>query len=72
MLDCRMEALYDGLNAIERTQAVLEQLHEKGTRLVQLRRKLAGRTGPDGKPIAGYEKNVEDIRAEIARLEKPL
>lgn len=52
------------------SQAVLEKLHEKGTRLMQLRAKLNARTGPDGKPVAGYEKNCDDLRAEIARLEK--
>jgi hypothetical protein len=49
---------------------MLKQLHEKGTRLMQLRAKLEGRTGADGKPIPGYEKNCEMIRAEIERIEK--
>lgn len=48
---------------------MLDKLHEKGTRIMQLRRKLRARTDPDGKPTPGYEKNCEAIRAEIKRLE---
>lgn len=48
---------------------MLEELKQRGTRLVQLRGKLAGRLGPDRKPLPGYEKNCEDLRKEIERLE---
>ncbi len=49
---------------------MLKPLHERGTRLVQLQGMLTARTGADGKPIPGYEKNVEMLREQIARLEK--
>lgn len=38
-------------------------------RVALLYRKLASRTGADGKPAPGFEKNCEAIRKEIARLE---
>lgn len=41
------------------------QIHNTGTRLDALRKKLAAREG-----TPGYEKNCEEIRKEIARLEK--
>ena len=49
---------------------MLDRLQEKGTRLVQLRAKLAARTNSEGVPHMGYEKNVELLRAEIDRMEK--
>lgn len=39
-------------------------------RIADLRRKLAARTGADGKALPGYAKNVEMIQAEIKRLEE--
>lgn len=44
---------------------MLETLQKTGTRLVQLRDKLKAREG-----IAGYEKNCDELRREIARLEQ--
>lgn len=44
--------------------AKIEQLHETGKRLLDLRRKLAAREN-----VAGMEKNCEALRQEIARLE---
>lgn len=38
-------------------------------RLEQLRAKLNGRTKRNGQPQPGFKKNVEELRAEIARLE---
>lgn len=45
-----------------------QKLQAAGVRLVELRRKLAARTSR-GKAVPGYEKNVEAIKEEIARLE---
>jgi hypothetical protein len=42
-----------------------EEIHAGGERLTRLRNKLAAREG-----LAGYEKNCEALRAEIARLEQ--
>lgn len=41
-----------------------ENLRQTGTRLMRLRETLKAREG-----VPGYEKNCEDIKAEIARLE---
>lgn len=43
---------------------MLDKIQSTGTRLVQLREKLAAREGK-----AEYKKNCEAIKAEIARLE---
>lgn len=40
-------------------------------RIADLQAKLAARTKQDGTPAPGYKKNVEAIRAEIARLSAP-
>jgi hypothetical protein len=37
-------------------------------RLAQLQAALNGRTDSDGKAVKGYKKNVDALRAEIARL----
>ena len=42
----------------------MENLQATGTRLIALRSKLKAREG-----VAGYEKNCEELRKEIARLE---
>jgi len=42
----------------------IEKLQATGKRLLDLRQKLAARSG-----MAGFEKNCEELRAEIARLE---
>ena len=43
----------------------LDELTHRGKRLLKLRGMLAAREGK-----AGYEKNCEAIKAEIARLER--
>lgn len=40
------------------------------SRFAELRDMLGARLDKKGKPLPGYNKNVEMIRAEIARLEK--
>jgi hypothetical protein len=64
-----MEALLHGSDAIKRSNPVLDQLHNHGTRLTRLRAKLAARTDSTGAALVGYEKNTDALRAEIARLE---
>ena len=39
-------------------------------RLDGLKKKLAARTGRDGKALQGYKENVEQIREQITNLEK--
>lgn len=43
--------------------------HRNKARLEQLKRKLDRRTNHDGAPYPGFEKNIEEIRREIERLE---
>lgn len=43
---------------------MIEQIHERGTRLLRLRAKLKARDG-----VAGYEKNCEALRERISLLE---
>lgn len=44
-------------------------IHE---RLAALRAKLESRTDREGKPRKNYEKNVDAIKAEIAKLERKI
>lgn len=37
-------------------------------RITELTARLAGRTNAEGKPMKGYKRNVEALKAEIARL----
>jgi len=39
-------------------------------RVEQLKEMLVARTDGSGKPLPGYRRNVEMVRAEITRLEK--
>lgn len=47
----------------------VETQEQIAARLVELRAKLAARTGRDGKALTRFRENVEAIRGEITRLE---
>jgi len=49
--------------------ASTESSHQTSARLLALQAKLKSRTGPDGKPRAGYTRNVKELQDEISRLE---